>query len=445
MNTITASADLSAPAARARLSAAWVSRIVMLGATSIVVGILWDISWHRTIGRDTFWTPAHLAIQLGGLLGGFISGWLVLSTTFRGTAAEKSAAVKLWGFRGPIGAWVTIWGCLAMLISAPFDNWWHDAYGLDVKILSPPHTVLALGMWAVVLGALLLVLREQNNGAPASSTARTDSSAKDFPQIQEGHRLSASSAASLNQREEKKWWNPAAPAGSETGAPSRWLFVFGNGVLLAMASVFLTEYSFPNQQHTAPFYLASSVIFPLYLVGIARAAKFRWSATLTALGYMLIVAIMAWILPLFPGEPKLGPIANRVDHFVPLPFPLLLVVPAFAIDLIRNFIGAGQRWWRDVLIVVLSAVAFVALFSVTQWYFSKFLLSEYGQNWFFAADRHWGYTESPGEWRTKFWDSKTSRNEPTATLSTFALALACALGSSALGLLLGNWMAKVRR
>ena len=38
------------------------------GATSIVVGLLWDISWHRSIGRDTFWTPAHMAIYLGGLL-----------------------------------------------------------------------------------------------------------------------------------------------------------------------------------------------------------------------------------------------------------------------------------------------------------------------------------------------------------------------------------------
>jgi prepilin signal peptidase PulO-like enzyme (type II secretory pathway) len=160
---------------------------------------------------------------------------------------------------------------------------------------------------------------------------------------------------------------------------------------------------------------------------------------------VLIVAVMAWVLPLFPGEPKLGPIAHRVDRFVPLPFPLLLVVPAFALDLIRNFIGAGRRWWRDVLIVVLSAVAFVALFSVTQWYFSKFLLSEHGQNWFFAADRHWGYTESLSDWRTKFWDSKTSRNEPTATLSAFAVSLAYALAASAVGLALGNWMAKVRR
>ena len=44
--------------------------VVIAGATSIILGVLWDISWHRTIGRDTFWTPAHMAIYLGGVLGG---------------------------------------------------------------------------------------------------------------------------------------------------------------------------------------------------------------------------------------------------------------------------------------------------------------------------------------------------------------------------------------
>ena len=373
----------------------------MLGATSIVVGILWDISWHRTIGRDTFWTPAHMAIYLGGLLGGLTAGWLVLRTTFLGTEAEKAAAVKLWGFRAPIGAWVSIWGCLAMLTSAPFDNWWHDAYGLDVKILSPPHTVLALGMWAVVMGALLLVLRDQNNG-----------------------------------------W---AEGGTASGTSARWFFIYGAGVLLAMGSVFLTEMSFPNQQHSDPFFRAAALTYPLYLVGVARAAKFRWSATLVAMVYMLITALMAWVLPLFPGEPKLGPITNRVSFFVPLPFPLLLVVPAVALDVIRNVIGPGRRWWRDVLIIVLSAAAFLALFSVTQWYFSKFLLSPGGQNWFFAADRHWGYTESLGEWRNKFWDAPKSRSNPPVTTQTFVVAFAYALASSAVGLALGNWMSKVRR
>src|SRR5262245_10781690 len=27
---------------------------VLVGGTAIAIGILWDISWHRTIGRDTF-------------------------------------------------------------------------------------------------------------------------------------------------------------------------------------------------------------------------------------------------------------------------------------------------------------------------------------------------------------------------------------------------------
>ena len=47
---------------------------VLAGGTSIVIGILWDISWHRTIGRDTFWTPAHMAIYFGGVLGGLTCG-----------------------------------------------------------------------------------------------------------------------------------------------------------------------------------------------------------------------------------------------------------------------------------------------------------------------------------------------------------------------------------
>src|SRR2546426_7799235 len=102
---------------------------------------MWDISWHRSIGRDMFWTPAHLAIYLGGVLAGAACGWLVLRTTFSATVEEQAAGVTFWGFRGPLGAWVAIWGALAMLASGPFDNWWHNAYGLDVKVLSEERRV----------------------------------------------------------------------------------------------------------------------------------------------------------------------------------------------------------------------------------------------------------------------------------------------------------------
>ena len=131
------------PRAERAAALPWYLSALLLGSTSIVVGLLWDISWHMSIGRDTFWTPAHMAIYLGGVLAGISGGWLALRTTFRGTPEETGVAVRFWGFRAPLGAWVAIWGALAMLTSAPFDDWWHNAYGLDVKIISPPHTVLA--------------------------------------------------------------------------------------------------------------------------------------------------------------------------------------------------------------------------------------------------------------------------------------------------------------
>src|ERR1700756_2204301 len=52
---------------------------MLVAITSDMIGAYWDVSWHQTIGRDSFWTPAHLAIQLCGVLGGLTSGFLVLS------------------------------------------------------------------------------------------------------------------------------------------------------------------------------------------------------------------------------------------------------------------------------------------------------------------------------------------------------------------------------
>src|SRR5712664_94404 len=70
---------------------------VLFAATSVIVGVIWDISWHRSIGRDTFWTPAHLGIYLGGIVAGGACGWLVLRTSFAGTDADRRATVRFWG------------------------------------------------------------------------------------------------------------------------------------------------------------------------------------------------------------------------------------------------------------------------------------------------------------------------------------------------------------
>jgi hypothetical protein len=67
---------------------AWHAPTVVFAAVCVMVGVYWDISWHMTIGRDTFWTPAHLLIQAGGLIAGITSGSVALKTTF---GAERSA------------------------------------------------------------------------------------------------------------------------------------------------------------------------------------------------------------------------------------------------------------------------------------------------------------------------------------------------------------------
>src|SRR5712692_7820158 len=135
----------------------WTVWCIFAGIVSGTIGGSWDISWHMSIGRDTFWTPAHILIQLTGVLAGIACASMILSSTFVSASTARSASVKIWGFRGPLGAFIAVWGCVAMLTSAPFDNWWHNAYGLDVKIVSPPHVLLLLGSLAIRVGALALL------------------------------------------------------------------------------------------------------------------------------------------------------------------------------------------------------------------------------------------------------------------------------------------------
>ena len=127
----------------------WTIWAGVVAVTSSAIGATWDVSWHRSIGRDSFLTPAHIAIYACGVLAAIICGYLIFYTKFGHSQRLKSEAVTVLGFKAPLGAFIAAWGGIAMLVSAPFDNWWHAAYGLDVKIISPPHTLLVLGIRGV--------------------------------------------------------------------------------------------------------------------------------------------------------------------------------------------------------------------------------------------------------------------------------------------------------
>src|SRR5262249_22497333 len=143
-------------------SAPWLSWAGLIASAAIATGVYWDISWHMTIGRDSFWTPAHLLIQFGAVVAGLASSSVIFRTTFAGSPEAKRVSVNVLGFLGPLGAFILAWGGAAMLTSAPFDNWWHEAYGLDVKIVSPPHMLLALGIFGINWGAVFLTVAQMN-------------------------------------------------------------------------------------------------------------------------------------------------------------------------------------------------------------------------------------------------------------------------------------------
>ena len=55
--------------------------------------------------------------------------YLIFHTTFSTDQVAHEHSVKIWGFRGPLGAFVAAWGGFCMLTSAPFDNWWPNSFG----------------------------------------------------------------------------------------------------------------------------------------------------------------------------------------------------------------------------------------------------------------------------------------------------------------------------
>lgn len=374
-------------------AALWHAYTVVMGAVCVMVGVYWDISWHMSIGRDTFWTPAHLLIQAGGLIAGLSSGYVALDTTFRGSDEARGAAVGFWGFRAPLGAWICIWGCGAMLTSAPFDNWWHNAYGLDVKIVSPPHTVLALGIFAIVVGALLLTLAQQNRATP-----------------EQRRRLA-------------------------------WVLAGTGGLFIMNFALFLTEYSERRMMHSAFFYQLAAAVFPFALAAMGRAIKLRWSATAAALVYTAIMLALMWIIQLFPATPRLGPIYQHVTHMIALSFPLLIIVPAVCFDLVMQ--RYGDRLATLPLAVVLGVV-FVAAFMAVQWPFATFLVyNPIAHGRLFNAD-NFVY------WMPPRYEALTRRFDPPAPGSMpfpvqILVAMAIASVSAGYGLLRGRWMTRVRR
>ncbi len=363
------------------------------GVTSSIIGGAWDVAWHRSIGRDSFWTPAHLMIQLCAVLAGLVGLWLVYQCTFRRDSPMRAASVSIFGLRAPLGVFLAGWGGVAMITSAPFDNWWHNAYGLDVKIVSPPHTLLILGVRAVSLGIFLLILAAMNRAADAGTS--------NFSTLQK-------------------------------------LVLYLGGTTTIGQMFFLQEYDWDVMQHRALCYIALAIGVPVVLATISEVSRFRWAATVAAAIYTVSIIAEILIFPLVHAEPKLGPVFFPVTHLVPAKFPVLILLPAIALDLMWQRMRAWKAWQ----IALVSGVVFVVVLAAVQWPFADFLMSPHSQNRFFGTIYFDYNSRAEGYDRMRRFFAPDSG--PTLWLGLVRASIYAAV-SAWVGLLLGRWMRGVQR
>lgn len=248
---------------------------IALGLVAILTalgGIYWDVTWHATIGRESFWIPPHLLVYAGvslllvSSLGGFALTWR-RAGQLRTALADRAGGGFVIAALGPI----------IQMIAAPLDDLWHKRYGLDVTIWSPPHLMGIAGGFVGIYG-LLTALGGQLSG-----------------------------------RDARPVWRGLAPS------EALGVLLFSAALLLSMFA--LSELDFHLERRDVLRYpLLAGTLAAIPLMGAARYIQRPGAATAVALTYTLfrgLVLLIIWAM-------------GSTDHLSP---PVFALAPALVIDL----------------------------------------------------------------------------------------------------------------
>jgi hypothetical protein len=123
----------------------------------------WDDAWHTDIGRDTALIPPHLALYGGVAITGLVVvGWalvaLVRTRSIR--AALRQPGLLLAGLGGAV-----------TLAAAPLDAFWHDRFGRDAVLWSPPHMLVVFASTTMAIGLLAGVQPTKHGTVEAALSA----------------------------------------------------------------------------------------------------------------------------------------------------------------------------------------------------------------------------------------------------------------------------------
>lgn len=128
--------------------ARFVARMVSLNLVALVAAYMsgqWDATEHAKGAVDTFWYAPHIGIYFAIFTAAALSiaGLVVILQTPGDSLRSK--------LRGNGLLLILVIANALGFTGAPLDAWWHQTFGIDLTVWSPPHLHLLAGM---VLAAL---------------------------------------------------------------------------------------------------------------------------------------------------------------------------------------------------------------------------------------------------------------------------------------------------
>lgn len=270
---------LGAPAALSPRLAFGLAALLGFSAVQLTAGAFWDGSLHILTGvipagADFLWPP-HLMIYSSFLISLIVAlGALALVALPAWRAGERDP--RLWVRRSPYLGAVMV-ASLYSLTSVPADALWHALYGIDLTAWSPPHVMIIVSMGTVLLcavGVLVQVRPARLGGVDFAVPALLS--------------LGLNVIFIVGTIEWELWG----------GGPSR--LVQSNPIWV--------------------YPLVGGALAFAVLVLAKQLSRWRWSATLTALGFFALRAALAFAL--------------NVTHNVVPYLPPIFVLGALLLDLL---------------------------------------------------------------------------------------------------------------
>lgn len=215
--------------------------IFLLVRVLAFAGVQWDVAWHRSLGRDSFWSPPHLVIYASLGVVTLTALWVI----------AREGWIRGYG--------LIVWGGLIVYLSAPFDELWHRWYGLDVDIWSPPHLTGIAGGFIVTLGSVYALAAELDQ---LGRLDRTDS------------------------------LRPLRHARA-----TDWMLIVFIALLLTSPLLAMGRYTIVAVSRDAIYYpVMAGLSVPAIAIANLRATSYRWTSTFTGLSYIALMLLMAAIV-----------------------------------------------------------------------------------------------------------------------------------------------------